>query len=500
MDLGGVPLLQEAPQHNSSVNTQDEYAGRSLNEESLGTMRVPLQEIILNEANQDPKLQAEIPRSIRDRIRDLHAQMQKHDVEGKNHLNEIDKKRKDQDATITRNHQIVKSIQAACSAVAEKLKKEQEQLKEKEERKKQSDNAEDVLKQLLAEEKNIDKNIEDNRNIISSYKKFNDQCCQQRVKQYQDEIKSKKEKLKEMKENKSYVDDLNQSLNENDDQYKKLKDLAIAEQKEVKKRMKNQLEALTKELNTANKPKKRLVSILSLSHPIHNKRAKLTEDSTGDLAVPSTSRAHDSVYMGSLQPSVTDKNPTQKDVPEATSTTADENIPKKIKKRIEAQSYKEQIEHLGILTSINAAIMKKAGLDADGRKFRQLNTNVNAIKVVRKAETDVLRATMTALQKQDGIKGKDLKPAANKFLENLEIKPRKGFEEVDECVNTFAMKLAATHKNICSLFRDVAHKLKNKLDNDVFEEFSEYCKDTKNQPGEASAPNQVKKKKKLFNK
>ena len=29
---------------------------------------------------------------------------------------------------------------------------------------------------------------------------------------------------------------------------------------------------------------------------------------------------------------------------------------------------------------------------------------------------------MTALKKQNGIKGKDLEPAANKFLENLEIK------------------------------------------------------------------------------
>ncbi|XP_065353932.1 uncharacterized protein LOC135948540 isoform X3 [Cloeon dipterum] len=486
MDLGGI---QEAPQHISSVNMQDEYARRSLNEESIGTMRVPLQEINQNETTQDPELQAKI-KSMRERIQDLCAQIQTYNGEAEKHLNEIGKKREDQAATITHNHQIVKDIQDACSAVAEKLKKEEEQLKEKEERKKQRDNAEDVLKQLLAEKKNIDKNIEDKRRIISSYKKFNDQGCQQRVKQYQDEIKSKKEKLKEMQENKSYVDDLNQSLKENDAQYEKLKKLAIAAQRDFTKRAESEIDFLKKELNTATKPKKRSLS-LSKNQPLKNKRAKLTEDSTGDPAVPSTSRAHDSVDMGSLQPSVTDRNPTQKDVPEATSTTADESIPKKIKKRIEAQSYKEQIEHLGILTSINTAIRVHAGLDPEGRKYSQLNTNVNAIAVVRKAETDVLRATMTALQKQHGIKRKDLKPAADKFLENLEIKPRKGFEKVDECVNTFAMKLATTHKNICSLFRDVAHKLKNQLDNDVFEEFSEYCKDTKNQLGEASAPNQV---------
>ncbi|XP_065341551.1 uncharacterized protein LOC135940548 isoform X4 [Cloeon dipterum] len=498
MDLGGI---QEAPQHISSVITQDEYARRSLNEESIGTMRVPLQEINQNETTQDPELQAKI-KSMRERIRDLCAQIQTYNGEAEKHLNEIGKKREDQAATITHNHQIVKDIQDACSAVAEKLKKEEEQLKEKEERKKQRDNAEDVLKQLLAEKKNIDKNIEDKRRIISSYKKFNDQGCQQRVKQYQDEIKSKKEKLKEMQENKSYVDDLNQSLKENDAQYEKLKNLAIAAQREFTQRVESEIDFLKKELNTATKPKKRSLSLSALSknQPLKNKRAKLTRDSTGDPAVPSTSRAHDSVDMGSLQPSVTDRNPTQKDVPEATSTTADESIPKKIKKRIEAQTYNEQIGHLRMLTAINTAIRVHAGLDPEGRKYSQLNTNVNAIAVVRKAQAAVLKTTMTALQKQHGIKRKDLKPAADKFLENLEIKPREGFEKVDECVNSFTMKLATTHKNICSLFRDVAHKLKNELDNDLFEEFSEYCKDTKNQLGEASAANQVKKKKKLFNK
>ncbi|XP_065351039.1 uncharacterized protein LOC135946662 isoform X2 [Cloeon dipterum] len=283
-----------------------------------------------------------------------------------------------------------------------------------------------------------------------------------------------------MKENKSYVDDLNQSLNENDDQYKKLKDLAIAEQKEVKKRMKNQLEALTKELNTATKPKKRPVSILSLSHPIHNKiRAKLTEDSTGNLAVPSTSRAHDNVDMGSLliQPSVTDKNPTQKDVPEANSKAADENtkenIPKKLKKRIEAQTYKEQIGHFGILTAINSAIRKHAGLNFKDEKYRRFEANVKTITAVRRAQAAVLKTTMTALQKQDRNKRKYLESAAHKFLENLEIKPRKGFEEVDENINLFAMKLAAALNRICSLFRELEPKLKNRLTNKDFEEFSE---------------------------
>ncbi|CAB3380495.1 Hypothetical predicted protein, partial [Cloeon dipterum] len=462
--IATVPNTEEA------LPTENTYVQADV--ESCDTFRLPLQEKGLNEANQDPKLQAEIPRSIKDRIQDLQDQLLKHNVETKNHLNEIDKKQKDQEATITRNYHIVKSIEAARSTVEEKMRKEQKLLNEEEERKKSCDSAEDELKILQMEKEKILKTIEDKRNIISNYKKFHDPGRQQRVKQYQDEIKSKKEKLDEMRENKSYVEDLNQSLEKNEDEYKKLKARAIAQQKEDNERMENQLEALKKELNATTKPAKRPVSILSLCHPMHQKRPKLTDDSTENLAIPSTSRAAD--------------------VRDAEDENSVDSAPNKFKKNIEAQTYKEQIGHLRMLTAINSAIRIHAGLSHKDEKYKKLEANVKTISAVRKCKDAAVKKAMIFLKKQEKIKGKDLDAAAQKFLENMEIKPREGFEEVDENINMFAMKLASAHSKICSLFRLVAHRVKNKLPNLEFEEFSEYCKqDSQNQPGKAPASHQV---------
>ncbi|CAB3374457.1 Hypothetical predicted protein [Cloeon dipterum] len=63
------------------------------------------------------------------------------------------------------------------------------------------------------------------------------------------ELSSKKEKLTEMRENESYVDDLNKSLKENEDVNEALKRNTLGQQKKARKMMEDQLATLKCELN-----------------------------------------------------------------------------------------------------------------------------------------------------------------------------------------------------------------------------------------------------------
>ncbi|CAB3374456.1 Hypothetical predicted protein [Cloeon dipterum] len=127
----------------------------------------------------------------------------------------------------------------------------------------------------------------------------------------------------------------------------------------------------------------------------------------------------------------------------------------------------EQAKELDKLTIISAAIIRNGDLENEDSR---LLTYANKADDLGKLKKGILKRTRSFLQ-SNGVSQANLHEEAEKFLNNLGIKPPDGFGETAMKTNVFSLSLSLLHDNICSTFH--------------------YCKISAKQTGGAVTTNQL---------
>ncbi|CAB3385062.1 Hypothetical predicted protein [Cloeon dipterum] len=145
------------------------------------------------------------------------------------------------------------------------------------------------------------------------------------------------------------------------------------------------------------------------------------------------------------------------------------------KKRIETESFEQQIEHVNVLSSILTAILKHGNLKQQSSSYEKLGTFVKNVTTLQKAEKTIVSKATSVVN--PGPKRKSSKDAALRGIKDLHtnLLPAKKWSEVAGLLNSFSMNVAKLFKDVSSLYRAVQSPLKASLEENIYKKFSDYC-------------------------
>ncbi|CAB3385396.1 Hypothetical predicted protein [Cloeon dipterum] len=160
------------------------------------------------------------------------------------------------------------------------------------------------------------------------------------------------------------------------------------------------------------------------------------------------------------------------------------------KKRIETESFEQQIEHVIVLSSILTAILKYGNLKQQSSSYEKLGTFVKNVTTLQKAEKTIVSKATSVVN--PGPKRKSSKDAALRGIKDLHtnLLPAKKWSEVAGLLNSFSMNVSKLFKDVSSLYRAVQSPLKASLEENIYKKFSDYCEVLPDKPP-AHPPQQV---------
>ncbi|CAB3378052.1 Hypothetical predicted protein [Cloeon dipterum] len=153
----------------------------------------------------------------------------------------------------------------------------------------------------------------------------------------------------------------------------------------------------------------------------------------------------------------------------------DATISAEQKKRIETESFEQQIEHVNVFSSILTAILKHGNLKQQSNSYEKLGTFVKNVTTLQKAEKTIVSKAISVVN--PGPKRKSSKDAALRVTKDLHtnLMPAKKWSEVAGLLNSFSMNVAKLFKGVSSLYRVVQSALKAALEENIYKKFSDYC-------------------------
>ncbi|XP_065335246.1 uncharacterized protein LOC135936380 [Cloeon dipterum] len=210
----------------------------------------------------------------------------------------------------------------------------------------------------------------------------------------------------------------------------------------------------------------------------------------------STSAACKTTIQNYLAPKSSNQANTmlKKKTVEDRASTVDTTIRSSEKKKIQTESFEQQIDHLDVINSVLTAIMTHGELNDQTQEYEKLRACVKQVSSLQKAKNTIISKAVTIVKGGGSNKKRCAEEAALRGIKEMRknLMPNKKWSEVTGLLNNFSMNVAKLFKDASSLFRVVLSALKDALEDGIYKKLSAYCEVFPNEA--ANTPQQVTKK------